>query len=380
MDSSSELVHSLLPLFLTTVLGASVVALGVVEGVAEATAAFTKVFSGALSDRLRRRKPLVVLGYSLAAFTKPLFPLASSISWVFAARFVDRVGKGIRGAPRDALVADLVPAEQRGAAYGLRQALDSAGALLGPALALAALAWFGGDLVSAMWVAVVPAVLTVVVLVLFVREPDRHEVVAARGKASPWSGARRMPPRFWLVVALGAVFTLSRFSQAFLVLRAYGVGLPVALAPLVLVVMNASYAALAYPAGAASDRLGRRRLLGWGLAVLVAANLLLALAGSPSLALAGVGLWGVHLALTQGLFAKLVADSAPAELRGTAFGVFHLASAGALLVASVLAGALWMRLGPPATFLAGALFAAVTAAGLLVYRRKAPPARGFAAP
>jgi MFS family permease len=380
MDSSSELIHSLLPVFLTTVLGASVITLGVVEGVAEATAAFAKVFSGALSDRFRSRKPLMVLGYSLAAFTKPLFPLATSVGWVFGARLVDRVGKGIRGAPRDALVADIVPAELRGAAYGLRQALDSAGALLGPVLALAFLAWYAGDLVATMWVAVVPAVLTVAVLLLFVREPAHPRAAAGAGAPSLLGGARRLPLRLWLVVSLGAVFTLARFSEAFLILRAQEAGLPLGLLPLVLVVMNACYAALAYPAGAAADRVDRHVLLTGGLGVLIAANLLLAAADSPGLALAGVALWGVHQALTQGLLAKLVADSAPAELRGTAFGVFHLASAGALLAASVLAGFLWSRLGPPATFLAGAIFAAISAAGVLAQRlrRASPPATGVA--
>ena len=394
MDSSSELIHSLLPIFLTTVLGASVFALGAVEGVAEAAAAFTKVLSGHLSDRWRRRKPLVLLGYSLAALTKPLFPLATSVGAVLLARFVDRVGKGIRGAPRDALVADLVPRAQRGAAYGLRQALDSVGALLGPALALVFLVWLGGDLVATMWIAVVPALLTVVVLVLFVREPEPRPALVpedSSGLAPPpgqaaklvpedspglW-GAGRLPLRFWLVVALGSVFTLGRFSEAFLVLRAHDVGLRVELAPLVLVVMNTAYSALAYPAGAAADRFGRGPLLAGGLAALFGADLLLALAGSPGGALAGVALWGVHLALTQGLFSKLVADSAPDALRGTAFGVFHLASGATLLVASLLAGALWASLGPPATFLTGAGFAALTAGGLWALRRTTatrPPA------
>jgi MFS family permease len=387
MDASSELVHSLLPLFLTGTLGVSVLALGAIEGVAEATAAAVRVVSGTWSDRLRRRKPLVVAGYALATFAKPLFPLASSAVSVLAARVLDRVGKGIRGAPRDALVADLAPLELRGAAYGVRQALDSVGAFLGPLAALAILWRLGGgseDLAPAMWGAVVPALACVVVLVLFVREPDRGDPTADRAAAGrpaiAWSAAKRLPGRLWLVVALGAAFTLGRFSEAFLVLRAHDAGLDVALAPLVLVVMNAGYALLAFPAGAASDRRDRRTLLQLGLAVLVGSNFVLAAAGGVWTALAGVALWGAHLALTQGLLARLVADAAPADLRGTAFGVFHLVQAAATLAASVLAGALWTRFGPPATFFCGGALAALTAAGVWAHGRRSagPPGVPFA--
>jgi MFS family permease len=365
MDTSSELIHSLLPVFMASVLGAPMITIGLVEGVAEATASVTRVFSGALSDRLRRRKGVVVAGYALAALTKPVFPLATSIGWVFGARFVDRLGKGLRGAPRDALVADITPPPQRGAAYGLRQALDSVGACLGPLLAMAGLLWFSGNLRAVMGVAVVPAAACVLVLVLGVREPERADA-GVMGRATPLlSGARRLPRRYWLVVAVGAVFTLARFSEAFLVLRAQDVGLALGLVPLVLVVMNVAYAALAYPAGAAADRLSARTLLLAGLGLLVAADGLLAAAPSPLVVLAGAALWGAHMAFTQGLFAKLVADAAPAVLRGTAFGVFHLVSGGALLLASVLAGALWSAYGPPAIFLAGGACAAAAAAGLL---------------
>jgi MFS family permease len=368
MDTSSELIHALLPLFLATTLGASMLTIGLIEGVAEATAAVTRVFSGALSDRLGRRKPLVLLGYGLAALTKPVFPLAGSVAWVFGARWIDRLGKGIRGAPRDALLADLVAPPLRGAAYGLRQALDSVGAFAGPLLAIAALAWFAGDLRGAMWVAVPPAFLAVAVLWRYVREPESPAAAAEPRPRLTLASLRGLPLRLWQVVALGAVFTLARFSEAFLVLRAQDVGLPLGLVPLVMVAMNLCYALGAYPAGAAADRYSARTLLLVGLGVLIGSDLLLAAARGPAPVLAGAALWGLHMALTQGLLAKLVADAAPPALRGTAFGIYHLVSGGALLAASAIAGGLWNLLGAPATFLAGAGFAALAAAGLTLRR------------
>jgi MFS family permease len=353
-----------------TSLGASMVAVGVIEGVAEATAAITKVFSGALSDFLGRRKALVVLGYALGAFTKPIFPLAQTVGWVFAARFVDRVGKGIRGAPRDALVADITPAALRGAAYGLRQALDSVGAVVGPLAAVALMAWFAGDIRTVMWFAVVPALVTVALLIVAVREPDRADVRRPGRLPLTLADIGRLPRRYWLVVLLGAMFTLARFSEAFLVLRAQDVGLALGLVPLVMIVMNVLYAAGAYPAGAASDRVSARTLLLVGLALLVAADLVLARAASPLVVFGGAALWGLHMAVTQGLLSKLVADTAPAELVGTGFGVFNLVTGGALLLASVIAGSLWSAFGAQATFLAGAALAAVAAAGLLVTARR----------
>jgi MFS family permease len=367
MDISSELIHSLLPLFMTLVLGSSMMTVGVVEGVAEATASITKLFSGALSDYLGRRKPILVLGYGLAALSKPVFPLATSIGWVFGARFVDRIGKGIRGAPRDALVADITPPKLRGAAYGLRQALDSIGAFVGPLLAVVFMSLFGDDITRVMWIAVVPAFLSVAVLLAYVREPEREATSASAPLT--WSEARRLPSSYWIVVLIGAVFTLARFSEAFLVLRAGDVGLSMRYVPLVMVVMNVVYAGGAYPAGAAADRIDRRTLLLAGLALLIAADVALASAASPLPVFAGAVLWGLHMAFTQGLLAKLVADTAPAALRGTAFGLFNLVSGGALLLASVLAGALWNTFGAPATFLAGGGFAAIAALGLLAYRR-----------
>ena len=371
MDASSELVHSLLPVFMSTVLGASMVTIGVIEGVAEATAAITKVFSGVVSDYFRKRKFLVVLGYGLAAVTKPVFPLATTIWWVFGARFVDRVGKGIRGAPRDALVADITPPELRGAAYGLRQSLDSVGAFIGPALAVAFMVWFVNDIKATLWIAVVPAFITVLLLIIALREPESSRPAPGRANRLALSNAGQLPLRYWLVVALGAVFTLARFSEAFLILRAQNVGLSLAFVPAIMIVMNIVYALFAYPAGAAADRLSARTLLLLGLAVLVTADVVLAMAESPLIAFVGAAFWGLHMAFTQGLLSKLVADTAPGELRGTAFGIFNLVSGGALLLASVVAGALWSAFGASATFLAGAFFAALAATGLLLYRPNA---------
>lgn len=366
MDISSEMIHSLLPVFMVTSLGASMMAVGVIEGVAEATTAAVKVFSGAWSDYLGKRKFLLVSGYALGALTKPVFPLAQSLNWVFTARVVDRIGKGIRGAPRDALVADLAPAHLRGAAYGLRQALDSVGALLGPLLAVLLMMQFTGNIRLVMWFAVVPAGITVALLMICVREPERDRVEQQARRRLRFADAKRLPRRYWLVVLLGAVFTLARFSEAFLVLRASDVGLALGYVPLVMVVMNIAYAAGAYPAGAAADRVSPRTLLCFGLGMLVVADLVLAFAASSWMVLAGAALWGMHMALTQGLLSKLVADRTPADLLGTGFGLFNLVSGGALLLASVIAGSLWSSIGASATFLAGAGFATVAAAGLLI--------------
>ena len=367
MDASSELIHSLLPIFMVSVLGASVVTVGVLEGLAEATASVAKVFSGTLSDRWRRRKPLVVLGYGLGALSKPAFPLASAVGWVFAARFVDRIGKGIRGAPRDALVADITPPPLRGAAFGVRQALDSIGAVIGPGLAVLLMWWLANDIRAVLWFAIIPAFLAVVVLAVAVREPET--VTGSTSAPVPVSlrDIGTLPGRYWLVVGVGVVFTLARFSEAFLVLRARDVGLPAGQVPIVMAVMSGVYALGAYPAGLAADRVGGRALLMLGLAVLIVADLVLAAAETPTLVFIGAACWGLHMALTQGLFSKLVADAADDRLRGTAFGIFHLMSGGALLLASVIAGGLWSWFGPAATFQAGAAFAVVAMVGVLSY-------------
>jgi len=369
MDMSSELVHSLLPVFMVTTLGASMVTVGLLEGIAEATAAFAKVFAGALSDALGRRKPLMLLGYGLSAVTKPLFPLAGSVVAVFTARFLDRVGKGVRGAPRDALIAEITAPAVRGAAYGLRQALDSVGAFLGPLLAVVLLAVFAGNMRMAMWVAVIPAGLCVALLAVYVREPERAAVVNAR--PTLLAGARRLPSRYWVVVVFGAVFSLARFSEAFLLIRATDVGLTVVYVPLVLIVMNVCYSGAAFPAGVAADRLSHHALLHLGLGLLIAADIVLAWASSPAMVLAGAALWGLHMAATQGLLSKLVADAAPADLLGTGFGLFHLVGGVAMLLASLIAGFLWNAYGASATFVAGAAFAATASVGLVALRPRA---------
>ena len=370
MDASSELIHSLLPVFLVGTLGASAAAVGLIEGVAEATALVTKVFSGVLSDWFGRRKLLAVIGYGLAALTKPFFALATTVEAVVLARFIDRIGKGIRGAPRDALVADLVPPEIRGAAFGLRQSLDTVGAVLGPLLAIAAMALLAGDIRLVFWLAVPPAFVAVALLALGVEEPGAS--ATARPPRTPIRRAElgQLTGAYWAVVGLGAVLTLARFSEAFLVLRAADTGLPNALVPLVLVVMSLAYTLSAYPAGALSDCMDRTDLLAVGMAVLIAADAVLALSDGITATLLGVALWGLHMGLTQGLLAAMVADTAPERLRGTAFGLFNLVGGGALLVASVVAGALWDASGPAATFWAGAAFTAAALSGLLVMRRK----------
>jgi MFS family permease len=356
MDISSEMIHSLLPVFLVTVLGASTLTVGLIEGIGEATASLVKLPSGWISDRIAKRKVLAVIGYGLGALSKPLFALAPTASWVLAARFSDRIGKGVRGAPRDALVADLTPPEVRGAAYGLRQALDTVGAFAGPLLAIALMALFADNFRLVFWIAVIPGMAAVVILVVGVREPSMLRPPRAPRAAIRWESLSGMGAGFWIVVAAGAVLTLARFSEAFLILRAKDAGLALAWIPLVLVLMNVVYAATAYPAGALSDRLDSRWLLAAGFVALIIADLILAFAGGIAAVMVGVALWGLHMGLTQGLLAALVADSAPAERRATAFGLFNLASGVALLAASLIAGLLWQQFGPSATFLAGAAF------------------------
>lgn len=366
MDVSSELVHSLLPVFMVSALGASALAVGMVEGMAEATALIVKVFSGTLSDYLGKRKALAVMGYGLGAVSKPLFAIASSVGTVFTARFLDRIGKGIRGAPRDALVADIAPPEIRGACFGLRQALDTVGAFTGPLLAIGLMLLWQNDFRAVFWVAVVPGLLSVAVLLFGVREPARPATIATRINPLHWRELKRLSGGYWWVVGVGAVFTLARFSEAFLVLRAFQVGLPVAWVPLVLVAMNVVYALSAYPFGSLSDSTSHTRLLSLGLAVLIIADLVLAFSGTLPMVFLGIALWGLHLGATQGLLATMVADTAPADLRGTAFGFFNLLSGLAMLIASSLAGLLWDRLGPAFTFSAGALFCSLALAGMAV--------------
>jgi MFS family permease len=373
MDVSSEMIHGLLPVFVTGTLGVSAALLGWIEGLAEATASIVKLFSGAISDWAGRRKPLMLLGYGLAAITKPLFPLATTAGTVFTARIIDRVGKGIRGAPRDAYVADVTAPEQRGAAYGLRQSLDTVGAFIGPGIAIAFMLLWSDDLRRVLWIAVLPAFIALGILAVWVREPEQS-LTAGRKPANPlqlreWA---RFPARFWKLLVVVALFTLMRFSEAFLVLRVQAAGLDAAYAPLALVVMSGVYMASAWPAGILSDRMPRLGLLVVGCVVMLGADLLLAFGSDVLVVFFGIGAWGLHMGLTEGVLAAFVADFAPEDLRGSAFGAMNLVRGVLLLVASVIAGALWTQGGPHDTFLAGAAMAAVTTFAAIALLRASP--------
>jgi len=368
MDVSSETIHALLPLYLVSVLGTSTLTVGVIEGIAEATTSIVKIFSGALSDRLGKRKLLATVGYGLAALSKPVFPLATSITWIVGARFIDRIGKGIRGSPRDALIADLTPAGIRGGAFGLRQSLDTVGAALGPLLAVVFMMATANDFIFVFWIAVVPAFLSFALIAFFVPEPDRPAAARVRSPLAP-AELRRFGAAYWWVVGVATVFTLARFSEAFLLLRAQSVGFSLAFVPTIMLVMNIVYASAAWPVGALSDKIGRYGLLAGGFSVLAVADLVLAFGSSVLAVAAGGALWGLHMGLTQGLLASLVADTAPAELRGTAFGMFNLVTGMATLAASIIAGALWDAIGPTGTFLAGTAFTLIALSILPAVRR-----------
>jgi MFS family permease len=357
MDLSSEIIHALLPVFLVGTLGASVALVGLIDGISESTASIVKLFSGYISDRIGRRKPLILLGYGIAALSKPLFPLAGSATTVLAARFADRIGKGIRGAPRDALITDIVAPDARGRAFGLRQAMDTVGAFLGPLFAVVLMMLFANDIRTVFWIAIIPAALAV--FFVFVGVEDRA-TDANGSRAKPpirMLDLQQLPRTFWSVVAIAVAVTLARFSESFLILKANDTGLPLALTPIVLMVMNSVYALGAYPFGKMSDSGRHKQLLGLGLTTLIGADIVLALSENLTGVLAGTALWGLHMALTQGLLSRLVADNAPEHLRGSAFGVFNFATGIAMLIASVVAGLLWDRFGPAATFWTGATFA-----------------------
>lgn len=368
MDLSSELVHSLLPVFLVSTLGASVMTVALIEGLSEAAALIAKVFSGALSDFFRRRKGLILLGYGMAAMTKPLFPLATSAETVFFARFLDRIGKGIRGAPRDALVADVAPPAIRGACFGLRQSMDTVGAVIGPLLAMGLMVCFANDIKHVLWFAVLPALITVILIVVGIEEPETES--ADRSFRSPvkLAALKQFSAAYWWIVVVGAIFTLARFSEAFLVLRAQHTGFAITWVPLVMVVMSLTYSLSAYPAGILSDRMNRRSVLAIGLLLLILADLVLAWANSPAIVLLGVALWGLHMGLTQGIFAAMIADVTPTELKGTAFGLFNLVNGLFMLAASVIAGGLWDKCGAEFTFYAGAAFSLCALIMLISFR------------
>ncbi len=367
MDTSSEMIHSLLPIFLVTQLGVSALVLGTIEGIAESIALFVKTFSGVLSDWLRKRKLLIVLGYLLAALTKPIFAFSTHLSWIIFARFTDRMGKGIRGAPRDALIADVTDPAQRGAAFGLRQSLDTWGAVLGPLIAMLGMLLFANNFHLVFALAILPAFLSVFILMVGVKEPPQQ----AQSPRAPWplkfDVLTQLPRNYWWVFALAFVFTLARFSEAFLILRAETLGLELAYTPLILLWMSCVYAISAYPLGKHSDRIGRISLLVLSLILLIAANLVLARATHVITVFIGVGLWGLHLGASQGILSALIADTSPVALRATAFGLFSFSSGIATLLASVIAGALWVSLGAGATFIAGAVFTGVALLLLGIY-------------
>ena len=374
MDLSSEIYHALLPAFITMVLGLPATALGAIDGVAEATANLAKLFSGRLSDRSLKRKPWVMAGYGLAALSKPLFPLAASASAVMVARFADRIGKGIRGSPRDAIVADETPPEIRGRAFGLRQALDTAGALLAPLVAIGLMAWLASDIRAVFWIAVIPAGISFLLAWLALREPEQH--LAPLKKSPFFAGFKQLDKETKRLLQVGFLFTLARFSEGFLILKGIDIGLSEAMSPLTLAIFNLAYVALAYPAGALSDRMRPRTILMAGMAVLVGGDLILAKADSFGLLVVGTTLWGAHMALTQGIFARMIADSAPEHLRATSFGAFWFVSGIGTLVASLGAGWLWDREGASATFITSAIIAAVALAMLsLLEEERGRPAR-----
>lgn len=366
MDLSSELIHSLLPVFLVSTLGASTITVGLIEGIAEATAHLVKIFSGAISDFFGRRKIALLIGYGLAALSKPLFPLADSVGTVFVARFLDRVGKGVRGAPRDALIADIAPAESRGACFGLRQSMDTIGAFLGPLLAMLLLWFFGGDIKPVLWFAVIPSVIAVLLIVTAVTEPHRCIEHSSFNFPLKLTVLSRFPRQYWWVIVIGSLFTLSRFSEAFLVLRAQQLGLVIFWIPAVMVMMSLTYALSAYPAGILADHINKRILLGIGLLFLILADLLLAQSTSMSVLMLGVGCWGLHLGFSQGILTTLVAETTPPELKGTAFGLFNFITGVLMLLASLIAGWLWARLGAEFTFYCGAGFSLLALSLLLI--------------
>ena len=373
MDLSSEIYHALLPAFVTMVLGLPATALGAIDGIAEATANFAKLFSGRFSDRSLKRKPWIMGGYGLAALSKPLFPLATSAATLMLARFADRIGKGIRGSPRDAMVADETPPEIRGRAFGLRQALDTAGALLAPIVAIGLMAWLASDIRAVYWIAIIPAAVSFLLAWLALREPEQH--LAPIKKSPFFHGFRELDSETKRLLKVGFLFTLARFSEAFLILKGIDIGLSEAMSPVTLAIFNLAYVALAYPAGALSDRMKPRHILMAGVVVLIAGNLVLARTANFAWLVAGTALWGAHMALTQGIFARMVADSAPEELRATSFGAFYFVTGIAALLASLGAGWLWDRQGASATFLTSAGIAAAALAMLMLLPEERAPSK-----
>jgi MFS family permease len=367
-DTSSEMIHSVLPLFLVSILGTSIAQVGLIEGIAEAAASILKVFSGSISDYWQRRKGLTIFGYGLSTAVKPLFVVANSPLLVLLARLGDRIGKGIRVAPRDALVADSTNASNRGAAYGLRQSLDTVGAVLGPLIAFGLMGTAHGFRFI-FGVALIPGILAVVCLALGVREPDRPYFGLKRANPLNWMALQSLGSSYWSLAIAALLFNLGNSSEAFLLLKAKQVAIFDFQIPLVLVAMNVSYAFSAYPVGILSDRCDRKTLLLWGWVLNAVLYLGLAIARSPWQVWILVSGYGLYLGMTQGILLAMVADRVPEHLRGTAFGFLNLLVGVALLPASLLAGWLWQSVSPSAAFLAGSGFAAA-AVCLLLFRKE----------
>lgn len=348
-DISSEMILAVLPVYLGTVMGVSMATIGLIEGIAEATAAVMRVFAGAIGDRLGRYKAIVVFGYGLSALSKIVFPFAGSPAPIFAARIIDRVGKGLRTSPRDAMIARATHPSILGRAFGIRQSLDTLGAVFGPLLAIVILGVTHNDFQLLFWIAVAPGVLAVIVLTRAAEEPNGGATPLQRIPLTR-ADLARLGFAFWWIAAGAAFLTFGRGAKAFLVLRTEDVGVPLWLVPIAFVIMNTVYAATAYPVGGLSDRIDRRRLLAAGIVVLILSDVVLAMASGPWVGLLGVVLWGLHFGMTQGVLATLVVDSAPEPLRGTAFGAFSLLSGFALVASGALGGMVWDAWGPSTLF------------------------------
>lgn len=374
MDISTELIHSLLPIFMVSVLGANLTYVGIIEGIAESTALMTKMFSGTISDFLNKRKILVGLGYGLSAITKPLFPLANSLSIVLFARFFDRIGKGIRDAPRDALISDLAPYKGRGASFGLRQALDSMGAVIGPLMAMLFIYIFSGNIRYVFWIATIPAILAVLVLIFGVTEPEKNSLQIQHPKewVLYWYKIRHLNKAFWYLLFIGGVLALARFSEAFLILKANSVGVSLAWLPSIMIVMNIAFASSSFPAGALSDVIGRQAILSSSILLLFMAEIILGFSSTIWMTMIGVIIWGLHMGLSQGLLAAMVADSTPEHLRGFAYGIFYFVCGIATLFSSIIAGMIGDRWGIPFLFYFASVFSTIAILALLylIFRRE----------
>jgi len=369
--TSSAMVYGLLPVFLVKVLGASIGIVGVMEGLAEASNSAMRLLSGITSDWIGRRKPVVAFGYLLSAANKLVFPMAESVSIVFVARLVDRFGKGVRDAPRDALISDLTPSHIRGSGFGLRTALYTMGFVLGPLAAIGLMVASGDNFRLVFAIAVAPAFAAVGILLFAIGEDPAQSSREARFRIR-LSHLSRLPAAFWWSISVASLLSLARYSPAFLVLKASDVGIDPAFVPLILVFTHTVFSAAAYPFGALADRVDHRLQLALAVAVLLAADLVLAAGGTMVTAFLGASLWGLQMGVSEGLLSASVANAAPDDLRGTAFGIYQLAFGLAAFGASGTAGALWSIGGPPLAFGVSACVAAGVVP-VLAFRPKANP-------